>query len=209
MNVAILFENSGTIRSRFAAAGHFAVSYDLLPTETPCGPGERHVEGDIFAIEPEHFAQYDLIIAHPTCTYLAVSGNAHHAGTERRAQAARDVAWVWDLPVEKLAIENPVGQINRYNPHMPKPFYVQPFEFGHPESKKTGWWTRGLPRLKPTNVLDKPECGYWDNQTPSGQNKLGPSADRWKIRSKTYEGIADAIVDQWGVDVVRFGTEEA
>lgn len=83
-------------------------------------------------------------------------------------------------------------------PHRPPSQIIQPWQFGHPESKATCLWLKGLPPLKPTNVLPKPASGRWDNQTASGQNKLAPSADRWKIRSKTYLGIAEAMADQWG-----------
>jgi hypothetical protein len=90
-------------------------------------------------------------------------------------------------------MENPVGVLP-----IKASQYVQPYEHGHTESKKTGLWLHNLPKLTPTNTLPRPDCGYWDNQTPSGQNKLGPSADRWKIRSETYQGIANAMADQWG-----------
>jgi len=89
-------------------------------------------------------------------------------------------------------MENPVGVLP-----IKASQYVQPYEFGHAESKKTGLWLHNLPKLQPTDVLEKPSCGHWDNQTPSGQNKLGPSLDRWKIRSKTYSGIAQAMAEQF------------
>ena len=96
----------------------------------------------------------------------------------------------------KIAIENPVGIMST---KWRKPNQIiQPWQFGHPESKSTCFWLKGLPNLEPTNILEKPKCGYWSNQTPSGQNKLGPSPDRDKIRSKTYTGIARAMADQWG-----------
>jgi hypothetical protein len=99
-------------------------------------------------------------------------------------------------PVQKIAIENPVGVIST---RIRKPdCLIQPYEFGHPESKKTCLWLKNLPVLQPTNVCAKPASGYWDNQTPSGQNRLGPSPDRWKERSKTYPGIASAMASQWG-----------
>ena len=191
MKVAVLFERSGVIRDAFLGEGHEAVSCDLEPTESP-GP---HIQGDVLK---QDWSGYELIIAHPPCTALAVSGNRHYAETITRAVAARLVQIIWQLPVDKLAIENPVGVINRYLPEMPKPYYIQPWQFGHPESKKTGLWTRGLPRLEPTNVLEKPAKGYWENQTPSGQNKLGPSDNRSAIRARTYEGIAKAMAHQWG-----------
>ena len=90
-------------------------------------------------------------------------------------------------------MENPVGVL----PIKPTQ-YVQPWQFGHTESKKTGLWLYNLPKLVPMNIIQKPECGYWNNQTPSGQNNLGPSEDRWKKRSLTYQGIASAMAEQWG-----------
>lgn len=95
----------------------------------------------------------------------------------------------------KVCIENPVGVVSTM--YRPPTQYIQPWQFGHPESKKTGLWLEGLPPLKPTNILSLPECGYWDNQTLSGQNKLGPSADRAMLRGLTYQGIAEAMAAQW------------
>ena len=144
--------------------------------------------------------EFDLIIGHPPCQYLAVSGNAHHANTENRANAMKWTEDLWKLAKRKakrVAFENPVGVLG--HTEMGKATqYIQPWMFGEPESKKTGLWLHNLPKLKPTCILFKPECGYWENQTPSGQNKLAPSPDRWKVRSKTYLGVAQAIVGQWG-----------
>jgi hypothetical protein len=136
---------------------------------------------------------------HPPCTALCVSGNAHY-GTGKPKHDQRLEAIDYTLDMFELAksvarfvcMENPVGVLP-----IKASQYVQPYEYGHPESKKTGLWLHNLPNLEPTNVIPKPDCGYWDNQTPSGQNKLGPSTDRWKIRSKTYPGIAQAMVQQW------------
>lgn len=101
----------------------------------------------------------------------------------------------WWPPSSRSPSRNPVGIISST---IRKPDQIiQPWQFGHPESKTTCLWLKNLPRLVPTHVLEKPARGYWDNQTPSGQNKLAPSADRWKVRSKTYQGIADAMADQW------------
>jgi hypothetical protein len=101
-----------------------------------------------------------------------------------------------DADCPRIALENPIGCISS---RIRKPDQIiHPWQFGHPESKTTCLWLKGLPPLIPTNILTKPESGRWENQTPSGQNKLGPSKDRWKIRSKTYQGIADAMAAQWG-----------
>lgn len=98
--------------------------------------------------------------------------------------------------IPKIALENPIGRIS--SAYRKPDQIIQPWMFGHPESKATCLWLKGLPALEPTNVLSLPESGRWANQTPSGQNKLGPSADRWKLRSVTYAGIAEAMADQWG-----------
>lgn len=158
------------------------MSCDLLPSETD---GE-HYQGDMFDLD---FSEFDLVIAHPPCTALCVSGNRWYAGTDARRDAAEFIWRIWSLPVGRLAIENPVGVINTLLPEMPRPQYVQPWMFGHGETKKTGLWTRGLPELVPTDIVEGREGRIW---------KLPPSPDRWKIRSTTYPGIADAMADQWG-----------
>lgn len=198
MKVAVLFERSGIVRDAFALLGHTAISCDIAPGNIT-GLG-AHIQGDVFDYD---WTSYDLIIAHPPCTAIAVSGNRHYAGTEARYEAARLIGRVWGIPVKYMAIENPVGQINKYLSHMPKPQYIQPYQFGHPESKKTGLWKRNLPDLVPTNTLPLPSCGHWDNQTPSGQNKLSPSPDRSDIRSRTYRGIAEAMAKQWSEHILK------
>jgi hypothetical protein len=192
LNVLVLFERSGVVRDAFREAGHEAISVDSEPTEKE-GP---HIQGDINNMFfPWSF--YDLVIAHPPCTAIAVSGNRYYADTPERKEAIDLINDLWNLPTTHLCIENPVGQINTYLPDMPRPQYIQPWQFGHPESKKTGLWKRNLPDLVPTDILEKPG-EHWLNQTPSGQNKLGPSPDRAALRSRTYEGIAKAMAEQWG-----------
>ena len=104
-----------------------------------------------------------------------------------------------DHPCERVCVENPI--MHKYAVEriggVKQSQSIQPYEYGHPVSKRTCLWLKGLPLLRPTNILEKPESGLWDNQTPSGRCKLPPSADRWKIRSKTYEGIAEAMASQW------------
>jgi hypothetical protein len=185
MKVLIACEYSGKVRDAFIALGHEAISCDLLPSDSDKGP---HIQGDLFSVEDLH--SFDLIIAHPPCTSLCVSGNRHYASTQARLDGAQFVKRIWDLPVERLCIENPVGVINTLLPDMPKPQYVQPWQFGHGETKKTGLWKRGLPDLVPTNIVD----GRKDRI-----HKLPPSVDRWKIRSETYQGIADAMAKQWSI----------
>ena len=194
MKVLIACEYSGVVREAFRKRGHDAWSCDLLPADDG---SQYHFEGDCWPIIAQ---DWDLIIMHPPCTALAVSGNAHY-GTGKPKNHLRAEAIEWTLSLydhakqyaPRVAFENPVGVL----PVKPTQ-YVQPYQFGHPESKKTGLWLHNLPPLTDTNTLPKPERGYWDNQTPSGQNKLAPSADRWKIRSTTYQGIADAMAEQWG-----------
>lgn len=182
MIILVACEFSGKVRDAFIKRGHDAISCGLLPTNKT-GP---HYQGDMFDLD---LCNFDLIIAHPPCTALCVSGNRHYANTQYRIDAALFIKKIWDIPIEKLCIENPVGVINTFLPDMPKPQYIQPWQFGHGETKKTGLWKRGLPDLKPTNIV---------NGRLNRIHKLPPSKDRWKIRSITYQGIADAMANQWG-----------
>ena len=193
MKVLVACEYSGRVRDAFIAAGHEAMSCDLLPTESP-GP---HYQGDVFDIIDDG---WDLMVAHPPCTYLAISGlhwNKRIPGrAEKTEEALEFVRRLLNADIKKIALENPISCISS---RIRKPDQIiQPWQFGHPESKKTCLWLKNLPPLQHTNVLQKPESGRWNNQTPSGNNKLGPSPDRWKKRSLTYLGIAQAMADQWG-----------
>ncbi len=190
MRVGVLCEFSGTVRDAFLARGHDAVSCDLLPTTNP-GP---HLQGDCLAFD---WSDYDLLICHPPCTHLAVSGSRWFKDKRVEQEVALDfVRALMQLPVSRICVENPVSVISS---RIRKPEQIiQPYEYGHSESKKTCLWLKNLPKLRPTNVLPLPAKGVWDNQTPSGQNKLGPSPDRWLLRSKTYTGIAAAMAGQWG-----------
>jgi hypothetical protein len=158
------------------------MSCDLLPSDVP-GP---HYAGDLFDLE---LPSYDLIIAHPPCTAVCVSGNRHYANTQARLDGAAFVERIWSIPVDKLCIENPVGVLNTLVPSLPRPQYIHPWQFGHGEVKKTGLWLRGLPPLKPTSTVAGRSRRLSD---------LPPSKDRWKIRSTTYKGIATAMAEQWG-----------
>lgn len=192
MKVLVACEMSGRVRDAFIRRGHDAFSCDVLPT---LSNPDRHIQSDVRK-ELVRSNAWDLIIAHPPCTALCVSGNRHYVGTQARQDAIEFFDRILHTDCPKICVENPVGVISTA---IRKPDqYIQPWQFGHPESKKTGLWLHGLPKLVPTNILDLPECGYWDNQTPSGQNKLGPSEDRAMIRSLTYQGIADAMAEQWG-----------
>jgi site-specific DNA-cytosine methylase len=157
------------------------MSCDLLPTESP-GP---HYQGDIRDILNEGF---DLMIAHPPCTHLAVSGARWFKDKQvEQAEALEFVRLLLNAPIQKTALENPISIISS---RIRKPDQIiQPWQFGHGETKATCLWLKGLPKLKPTNIVTGREGRVW---------KLPPSKDRWKLRSKTYQGIADAIADQWG-----------
>jgi hypothetical protein len=193
MRVLIACEFSGIVRDAFAARGHDAWSCDLLPSERE----GNHIQDDVL----RHLAgRWDLLIAHPPCTHLAVSGALHfHRKKREQGEALNFVRQLLEAPISRIALENPVSIIST---RIRKPEQIiQPWQFGHPESKKTCLWLKNLPRLIPTQLL-LPRNGDWrrgwDNQTPSGQNKLGPSPTRWAQRSKTYIGIANAMADQWG-----------
>lgn len=186
-------EYSGTVRDALRAVGCDAWSCDLLPTDVP-GP---HVQGDVLSLLGDG---WDGMIAFPPCTYLCVSGlhwNTRREGRQAQTDAALDfVRALMGAPIPRICIENPIGCIST---QIRKPDQIiQPWQFGHPESKATCLWLKNLPRLEAANVLELPPRGRWENQTDSGQNRLGPSPDRWKIRSTTYAGIATAMARQWG-----------
>ena len=194
--VLVACEYSGAVRDAFIAKGHEAWSCDLLPTDAP-GP---HIQGDVLPVLAQG---WDLMIAHPPCTYLSVSGMHWTTRGLRDPQLTQDaldfVRALLAAPIPRIALENPVSVISS---RIRKPDQiVQPWMFGHDASKKTCLWLKNLPPLQPTSVVEprivngKPR---WGNQTGSGQNKLPPSADRWKLRSATYAGIASAMADQWG-----------
>lgn len=186
MRVLVACEFSGVVRDAFLAAGHDAVSCDLLPTESP-GP---HVQGDVREILDDG---WDLMVAHPPCTYLANSGVRWLYEKEGRWQDLIDGAVFFrtllEAPVPRIAVENPVmhkwaRKIVGRGPD----FSVQPWQFGHGETKRLCWWTRGLPELEPTNVVEGRQARV---------HREPPSEDRWKERSRFYPGIAEAIADQW------------
>jgi hypothetical protein len=193
MRVLIACEYSGRVRDAFLAAGHDAMSCDLLPTDSP-GP---HYQGDVFDITGDG---WDLMVAHPPCTYLSVSGMHWTTRGLRDPQLTEDalafVQRLMDAPIERIAIENPISVISS---RIRKPDQIiQPWWFGHDASKKTCLWLKNLPLLQPTDMLPGDAKTRRANQTASGQNKLPPSKDRWKIRSETYAGIANAMAAQWG-----------
>lgn len=181
VRVLVACEFSGTVRDAFTARGHDAVSCDLLPSETP-GP---HYQGDVLDILGDG---WDLMIAHPPCTHLAVSGARWFAEKrEEQAQALDFVRALLDAPIPRIALENPVSVISS---RIRKPDQiVQPWHFGHGEVKATCLWLKGLPPLVPTDVVDGREARVW---------RMPPGPDRWKERSRTFTGLAAAMADQWG-----------
>lgn len=187
-------EYSGRVRDAFTAKGWNAWSCDLLPSERENG---NHYQGPVEDLLNQH---WDMLIAFPPCTYLCSSGMHWTTRGKRDPQLTEDalafVRLLLEAPVERIALENPVGCIST---RIRKPDQIiQPWQFGHDASKKTCLWLKNLPLLQPTDVLPVPATGVWGNQTPSGQNRLAPGPDRWKERSKTYEGIANAMAAQWG-----------
>jgi hypothetical protein len=196
LNVLILCEYSGRTRDAFIAKGHNAISCDLLPTDV-AGP---HYQGDCFDML---LWRWDLIIAHPPCTYLAVCANAHYGKGKpkhyQRIEAAQWTQKLWDKCIEvsgKVCFENPVSVIGSYTT-LPKASYIQPWHHGHPEQKKTGLHLHGLDPIEPTNnVYD--EMMLLPKNQRERIHYMAPSPDRWKKRSTTYQGISNAFAEQWG-----------
>jgi hypothetical protein len=179
--VLVACEFSGAVRDAFARAGFFAMSCDLLPSETP-GP---HYQGDVLGILG---AGWDLMIAHPPCTHLAVSGARWF--NDKRAEQEEALAFVrrlLDAPIPRIALENPVSVISS---RIRKPDQIiQPWQFGHGETKATCLWLKGLPKLEATDIVAGREARV---------HRMPPGPDRWKERSRTFAGIAQAMADQWG-----------
>lgn len=184
MRVLIACEFSGIVRDAFRARGHDAVSCDLLPSERP----GKHVQADVLKLLRQWYWKIDLMIAFPPCTHLAVSGARWFAGKEKeQAEALRFVRQLMTVPLPRIAIENPVSVIST---RIRKPDQIiQPWQFGHGETKATCLWLKGLPLLKPTDVVE--------GRTPRVHH-ASPGPDRWRERSRTLQGIADAMADQWG-----------
>ena len=229
MKVLVACEYSGRVRDAFIAQGHDAMSCDILPTDSP-GP---HYQGDIRDVIG---GGWDLMIAHPPCTYLTIAAEWAYkdeqkkrikpgtligaARRQAREEAIEFVMMLADADIPRIVIENPVGVLSS---RWRKPDqFIQPYEFGDDASKKTCLWLKGLPPLRPTGYVEPrvvccgsviesgdkygcPNCcgeniarPRWGNQTDSGQNKEPPGKDRWKIRSTTWQGWADAMAAQWG-----------
>lgn len=191
MRVLVACEYSGTVRDAFIRRGHEAMSCDLLPTESE-GP---HYQGDVFDIIDQN---WDLMIAHPPCTYLCNSGvrwlyKGEELNTERWEQMREAINFFMRLKeanIPRIAIENPIMHRHAKGTIGEQTQVIQPWQFGHGETKATCLWLKNLPPLTPTNIVDGREARI---------HKLPPSKDRWKIRSTTYIGIAEAMAEQWGV----------
>jgi site-specific DNA-cytosine methylase len=181
MKVLVACEYSGAVRDAFRARGHEAVSCDLLPTEVP-GP---HYQGPVQDVLGEG---WDLLIAHPPCTHLAVSGARWFKDkVNEQAEALAFVRLLLAAPIPRIALENPISIISS---RIRKPDQIiQPWQYGHGETKATCLWLKGLPPLTPTNIVEGREARV---------HKMPPGPDRWKERSRTYQGIADAMASQWG-----------
>ena len=188
MKVLVACEYSGRVRDAFTAKGHDAISCDLLPTESE----GKHYIGDVRDILNDGF---DLMIAHPPCTHLAVSGSRHFWRKQKQQlEALNFVRILMDAPIDRYCLENPVSVIGSKIRHADQT--VQPWMFGHGETKATCLWLKNLPLLKPTKYVDGREPKVWLEP---------PGPDRWKNRSRTYQGIADAMAEQWG-DETRLPT---
>jgi len=182
VRVLVACEYSGTVRDAFAARGHDAWSCDLLPTERL----GNHIHGDVL----QHLHRnWDLMIAHPPCTHLAVSGARwFKEKVIEQAEALDFVRRLLDAPIPRIALENPISIISS---RIRKPDQIiQPWQFGHGETKATCLWLKNLPKLVPTNIVEGREARI---------HKMPPGPDRWKERSRTFQGIADAMAEQWGV----------
>ena len=182
MRVLIACEFSGIVREAFQAQGADAWSCDLLPTEIE---SNHHIQGDVLSIIDT--GDWDMMIAHPPCTHLAVSGARWFKNKRVEQKEALDfVRKLMDAPIPKIAVENPISVISHY---IRKPDQIiQPWQFGHPETKATCLWLKGLPLLKPTRIVKGRNGRVW---------REPPSPERWKNRSRTLRGIANAMAKQW------------
>lgn len=182
MRVLVACEFSGVVRRAFAKRGHDAWSCDLLPSDDD---SLNHLQIDVLKVLK---LEWDLMIAHPPCTHLAVSGARWFKDKQAEQKEAIDFFMALiNAPIPKIAVENPISIMStKYR----KPDQIiQPWQFGHGETKATCLWLKNLPKLQPTDIVEGREARV---------HKLPPSPDRWKLRSITYQGIADAMAEQWG-----------
>lgn len=191
MRVLVACEYSGIVRDAFIRGGHDAMSCDLLPTDAP-GP---HYQGDVFDVID---GCWDLMIAHPPCTDLAVSGAAWFKEKRMDGRQAASISFFMKLiksDIPMIAVENPVCIMSSI--YRKPDQIIQPYMFGHTETKATCLWLKGLPALKPTDDV-KQKTMELPEKERMRLHYLPPSADRWKERSKTFQGVAEAMADQWG-----------
>lgn len=195
VRVLVACEFSGAVRDAFAARGHDAWSCDLLPTETP----GNHIQGDVLAVLG---AGWDLMVAHPPCTYLALSGVRWLYSDPTRWRDLVDGAVffreLWHAPIQRVAVENPL--MHRWASKIvgdKQSQVIQPWMFGHAEQKATGLWLRGLPPLFATSDARHAMAEVTDAER-NRIHRMPPGPDRWRERSRTYAGIAEAMADQWG-----------
>jgi hypothetical protein len=188
VKVIIGCERSGVVREAFRKLGHDAWSCDLEPADDG---SQYHIQDDIL----NHLDGWDLGIFHPTCTALCVSGNATYAeGKEKYPERLAAIKWtenLWDEAlkrIEMVAFENPIGVLSTCSKLGKATQYIQPWQFGHGETKKTGLWLHNLPKLIPTNIVEGREEKVW---------KMSPGPERSRLRSVTYQGIADCMAEQW------------
>lgn len=187
MKILVACEYSGRVRDAFAVRGHEAVSCDFLPSETEPVAGAQHYQGDVRDLLGKF---WDMLIAFPPCTHLSASGARWWKNKQTQQIEAIDfVKLLAESHIPKIAIENPVGRLSSA---WRKPDQIlQPWQFGHGETKATCLWLKGLPRLQPTNVVEGREARV---------HRMSPGPNRWKERSRTYEGIAKAMAEQWGIE---------
>lgn len=214
MRVLVMMEYSGVVRDAFIARGHDAISCDLLPTERPGPHSQLHCFDFL-----ERYPQWDLMVAHPPCTYLTSAGLRwlYHPDdrglpaeqrrphplfpdrADRQKAAVAVVERLWAQPhIPRVAIENPIGKLPKLSVLGPASQVIQPWWFGHEETKATCLWLKNLPLLKPTNIVGPPPDDPEKRKAWEKCFRHTNSPDRWKDRSRTYQGIGDAIAAQWG-----------
>lgn len=197
MRVLVACEYSGRVRDAFAKRGHTAVSCDLLPSDSPHG---WHVQGDVLALLDKG---WDLMIAHPPCTHLTRAGSRWWPDRKAEQEEALEfVRALLNAPIPRIALENPPGAIGTRIRKADQ--YIQPWEHGHPETKQTGLWLKGLPKLRPTNNV-RAHMLTLPMKERSRVHYAAPGPDRWKVRSTTLQGIADAMAAQWGSHCSELG----
>lgn len=201
MKVAVICEYSGTVRDAFIRAGHDAISFDIIPSDSDFGP---HVVGDVMELPLEYWEQFDLAICHPPCTYLSNAGARflypkgllNEERLKLGLEAKEFFVYLMMLPIPRIAIENPIPSTVYELPKYDQ--IIQPYEYGHPFQKRTCLWLKNLPKLQPTNIVEHRQstkiAGNWFNKG---------GKERQKNRAKTFDGIAEAMASQWGKVEVR------